>query len=166
MVVTWLAGSVVTSTYKWGYFVIGIFALFLLSINLLWFGRQYANAISPISPSVNRTYLIGACWIVSLWYLYPVCWGLSDGGNVIGSDGEMIFYGVLDLLTKPIWGAFILFSHRSIDIDTIGHAIRSYDEEIVIREKRGAGYVAPGGPTEGATTTPAMAPGEPAPQSV
>jgi bacteriorhodopsin len=156
MVVTWLAGSVVTSTYKWGYFVIGIFALFLLTINLLWFGRRYA---ASISPTVSRTYVIGAVWIVFLWYLYPVCWGLSEGGNVIASDSEMVFYGVLDILSKPVWGAFLLFSHRSIDPDSIGHAIRGYDEEIAVREKSGAGYGAPAGQTGGVAA-------EPAPQSV
>lgn len=156
MVVTLLGGSVVSNTYKWGYFVIGVVALFLLSYNLLWGGRKYAKAVSP---TVNRTYVIGACWIVFLWFLYPVCWGLSEGGNVIAPDSEMVFYGVLDILSKPVWGAFILFSHRSIDPDSIGHAIRTYDEQILIREKAGVGYGAHDGQAEGVVA-------EPAPQSV
>jgi bacteriorhodopsin len=156
MVVTLLAGSVVSNTYKWGYFVIGVVALFLVSYNLLWGGRKYAQAVSP---TVNRTYVIGASWIVFLWFLYPVSWGLSEGGNVIAPDSEMVFYGVLDILSKPVWGAFILFSHRSIDPDSIGHAIRTFDEQILIREKAGVGYAAQGGQADGVVA-------EPAPQSV
>lgn len=32
--------------------------------------------------------------------------GLADGGNYITPDSEMIFYGVLDVLAKPV---FLLF---------------------------------------------------------
>ena len=31
--------------------------------------------------------------------MYPICWALSEGGNVIQPDSEAVFYGILDLIT-------------------------------------------------------------------
>ena len=62
----------------------------------------------------------GAGILSFLWLLYPICWGLSEGGNRITSDGEMVFYGILDLFTMP----FFLFIHnfqlRAFDYNTLG----------------------------------------------
>jgi bacteriorhodopsin len=38
-----------------------------------------------------------------LWLLYPIAWGVSEGGNVISPLKEMIFYGILDILAKPVF---------------------------------------------------------------
>jgi len=35
--------------------------------------------------------------------LYPVCWGLSEGSNTISPTSEMVFYGILDLLSGPVF---------------------------------------------------------------
>jgi hypothetical protein len=34
-----------------------------------------------------------AGYLSFIWMLYPICWGVSDGGNVISPLKEMIFYG-------------------------------------------------------------------------
>ena len=60
-----------------------------------------------------------------LWFLYPIAWGLSEGGNVIHPDSEAIFYGVLDILAKPVWGAVLIFGHRNISPAILG--LRIYD---------------------------------------
>jgi bacteriorhodopsin len=54
---------------------------------------------------------------------------------VIGSDGEAIFYGVLDILAKPVFGAILLWGHRNIDPRRLGLHIRDYDDEIIHHEK-------------------------------
>ena len=36
--------------------------------------------------------------ICFLWFVYPVCFGLCEGGNVLQHDSERIFYGILDVL--------------------------------------------------------------------
>lgn len=40
--------------------------------------------------------------------LYLIVRGLCEGGDVISSDGKAVFYGVLDLLAKPVLGFWML----------------------------------------------------------
>jgi bacteriorhodopsin len=42
---------------------------------------------------------------------------LADGGNVITPDGEMVFYGVLDVLAKPVFVFYHLWSLRNIQYE-------------------------------------------------
>lgn len=63
-----------------------------------------------------------------LWFLYPISWGLSEGGNVIAPDSEAAFYGTLDVLAKPVFGALLLWGHRGIDPARLGLIIRDYEE--------------------------------------
>lgn len=69
--------------------------------------RSAAKALGPDNHSV---YIKSAVVLGFLWFLYPIAWGLADGGNVISPDSEMVFYGVLDVLAKP---GFILFHCQS-----------------------------------------------------
>lgn len=49
--------------------------------------------------------------------MYPIAWGIADGGNVIGADGEMIFYGILDILAKPVFCFFHVWSMRGLEYE-------------------------------------------------
>lgn len=60
-------------------------------------GRAYARIHGA---DIQKIYTLCGVWTIFLWFLYPIAWGLSEGGNVIPSDSEAIFYGVLDLLAK------------------------------------------------------------------
>lgn len=133
MVVTGLVGALVASSYKWGYFVFAMVALFGIAHNVTWVARLHAN---HLGTNVSRTFLICGVWTIFLWFLYPIAWGLSEGGNVIAPDSEAVFYGVLDILAKPVFGALLLYGHRNIDPALLGIHIRDYDDEIVIHEKR------------------------------
>ena len=64
-------------------------------------------------------------WTISLWFLYPIAWGLSEGGNVIAPDSEAVFYGILDILAKPVFGALLLWGHRNIDPARLGRMCHS-----------------------------------------
>lgn len=64
-----------------------------------------------------------------LWTLYPVAWGLCEGGNVISPDSEAVFYGILDCLAKPVFGALLIWGHRGIDPARLGLYIHDYDEK-------------------------------------
>jgi len=46
-------------------------------------------------------------------------WGLADGGNVISPDSEMIFYGILDVLAKPVFTLFHLYSLSKLDLTVL-----------------------------------------------
>jgi bacteriorhodopsin len=47
---------------------------------------------------IGLDYIILSGWVNLLWLLYPIAFGLSDGGHVIGVTGGFIFFGILDVL--------------------------------------------------------------------
>jgi bacteriorhodopsin len=57
------------------------------------------------------------------------------GGNVIAPDSEAVFYGVLDFLAKPVFGALLIWGHRGINPARLGLAIKDYDGDALIHEK-------------------------------
>jgi bacteriorhodopsin len=121
MVVTGLIGALVKSSYKWGYFTFGCAAFFFVAWTVIFDARGHAR---NLGADINRVYTICGLWTIGLWFLYPIAWGLSEGGNVIAPDSEAIFYGVLDVLTKPVFGALLLWGHRNIDITRLGLDLR------------------------------------------
>lgn len=126
MIITGLVGALVVSSYKWAYFVFGCLALFYVVWTLTWTARKHATALGA---DVSRTYLTCGCLTVFLWFLYPIAWGLCEGGNVIAPDSEAVFYGILDLFAKPVFGALLLWGHRNIEPGRLGLHIRDYDED-------------------------------------
>jgi len=68
----------------------------------------------------KRFYGRGAGYISVIWLLYPICWGLSEGGNVITVDHEMIFYGILDIFAGPLFLFIFLVGLRSVEYDALG----------------------------------------------
>lgn len=92
---------------------------------------------------------------------YPIAWGLSEGGNVIASDSEAIFYGILDLLAKPGFGALLIWGHRNIDPARLGLKIHDPSETngAPAGEKRAARVASHNATTNGATHDGPEAPG-------
>lgn len=127
MIITGLVGALVASSYKWGYFVISMFALFGIFYNVVFVARNHARVLGSV---VSRTFLLCGVWTMGLWFIYPIAWGVSEGGNVISPDSEAVFYGVLDIMAKPVFGALLLWGHRNIDPATLGMAIRDYEDPI------------------------------------
>jgi len=127
MIITGLVGALVSSSYKWGYFVFACVAFFGVVWNLVAVGRKHARTINP---AVLKTYNMCGVLTISLWFIYPIAWGLSEGGNVISSDSEAVFYGILDVLAKPLFGALLIFGHKNIDPAVLGLHIRDYEGPI------------------------------------
>lgn len=123
MIVTGLVGALVASDYKWGYYVFGCVALFWILYILTWEARINAN---KVSTEAGRAFLMCGSLTAFLWLLYPIAWGVSEGGNVISPDSEAVFYGILDLLAKPVFGALLIFGHRNISPASLGLAIKDY----------------------------------------
>jgi len=135
MVVTGLVGALVRSSYKWGYFTFGCVALVYIVYVLTWEARRHASALGS---DVGKVFLMCGSLTAFLWILYPVAWGLCEGGNVISPDSEAAFYGVLDVLAKPVFGAMLIFGHKNIDPARLGLNIRDYDEkDALINNKNG-----------------------------
>jgi len=124
MIITGLIGALVQSRYKWAYFVFGCAALLYVVYKLAISGRRRAYALGS---DVHQVYLSCGILTLFLWFLYPIAWGVSEGGNVIAPDSEAVFYGILDILAKPVFGALLLFGHRGIEPSRLGLRIRDYD---------------------------------------
>lgn len=143
MIITGLVGALVVSSYKWGYFVFGCAALFYIVYVLAFEARKHAAAMGK---DVGRAFLYCGSLTTFLWILYPIAWGLCEGGNVISPDSEAVFYGILDLLAKPVFGALLIWGHRGIDPARLGLHIHDYDEKDgVVNEKKVADGVTNGG---------------------
>lgn len=126
MIITGLIGALVASSYKWGYFVFGCVALVYILYVLVWEARRNAGVVGA---DVGRVFLMCGSLTSFLWFLYPIAWGISEGGNVISPNGEAFFYGVLDVLAKPVFGALLIFGHRNIDPARLGLDIQDYSEK-------------------------------------
>ncbi|EUC33157.1 hypothetical protein COCCADRAFT_26476 [Bipolaris zeicola 26-R-13] len=133
MIVTGLIGALIQSIYKWPFFVFGCVALFYIVFQLTWEARIHSKTFGH---DVERTFLMCGSLTAFLWILYPIAWGLSEGGNVIAPDSEAVFYGVLDFLAKPVFGALLLWGHRNIDPSRLGLQIRDYNDDTMLQEKR------------------------------
>lgn len=60
-------------------------------------GRRTAGLLGA---QHRKAFTISVIYLSIVWALYPVCWGLADGSNTITVTGEMVFYGVLDILVS------------------------------------------------------------------
>ncbi|KAK3694136.1 bacteriorhodopsin [Podospora appendiculata] len=119
MVICFLVGALVRTRYKWGYWTFATASLFFVAWQVLWAGRKHAAALG--SRTVYRAYLTAAALLLVPWLLYPVAWGLAEGGNIIHPDSEAVFYGVLDIVSKIGFGAVLLvLSHKIVDSDVVG----------------------------------------------
>ncbi|KAK6062783.1 FDD123-like protein 2 [Seiridium cupressi] len=121
MIVTGLLGALTQTSYKWGFWTFGMVSFFYVIYNLLGTGRSHASALGG---DARKTYMLCGVFLSGLWFLYPIAWGLSEGGNVIHPDSEAIFYGILDILAKPVYGALLIWGHRNINPADLGLRIR------------------------------------------
>ncbi|KAI8629618.1 FDD123 protein [Xylariaceae sp. FL1651] len=129
MIVCGLIGALTRTRYKWGFYTFGMAALFFIAYELLIDARRHANILGG---ELKKTYWMCGVWLLFLWFLYPIAWGLSEGGNVIHPDSEAIFYGILDVLAKPVFGLLLLWGHRKTHPGALGLRIHQPDHN---REK-------------------------------
>jgi len=122
MIVTGLVGALTRSSYKWGYYTFGMLAFFYVVYALVAVGMPHAKALGK---DVSRVFTMCGVLTLFLWFLYPIAWGVAEGGNVIHPDSEAIFYGILDLIAKPVFGFLLVFGHKNITAAQLG--IKIYD---------------------------------------
>ncbi|KKY18203.1 putative opsin related protein [Phaeomoniella chlamydospora] len=113
-VLSYLAAAYTASDYKWGFFGFGTFAYIILVMSTINESRESAEHLG-----IGRDYLILAGWVNLLWLLYPVAFGLSDGGNIIGVTESFIFFGVLDALLLPVVSVGFLILSRKWDFEKL-----------------------------------------------
>lgn len=125
-------------------------------------------------PSARSEFTIGAGFVVFMTMLYPIAWACSEGGNVISPVREMVWYGILDLITGPLLLFNYVFGLRDIEFNSFGvHSGKFSDgpeyaqgmtnqpaQNMATRNRApttGAGAgTAPGGGTAGTPSGPAI----------
>lgn len=120
-VVSYLVGAYTTTNYKWGFFAFGTAAYAALAFSTLGGGHRTAGRVG-----VARDHLLLAGWLNLLWLLYPVAYGLSDGGNRIGVTSSFIFFGILDVLMVPLLAFAFIFLARNWDYGKLNIAFTQY----------------------------------------
>ncbi|KAK0732621.1 hypothetical protein B0T21DRAFT_291618 [Apiosordaria backusii] len=118
---SYLAAAYTPSNYKWGFFAWGLLAHLFLAYSTL--GHSLKNA-TRVGVRSDYTKLAGYANL--LWLIYPIAWGLSDGGNVIGVTASFIWFGILDLLLVIGFAAFTIFLSRRWDYGRLNIAFTQY----------------------------------------
>jgi len=96
---------------KWGWYAIACIAYLVVIWILAVHGRGKAQAKGG---KVGGFFTAIAGFTLVIWTVYPIIWGIADGSRNMSVDQEIIAYAVLDVLAKPVFGAWLLFTHASI----------------------------------------------------
>jgi len=121
--VSHLVGALVRTSYKWGFFAFGVFAYLLLAWKVLGVGRSFSNRLYA---DTTKTFSMLAAWELFLLLLYPIAWGLSEGGNVIHPDSEQAFYCTLYTLSQGVFALLLVVMTNKYDRDRMGVAFADY----------------------------------------
>jgi len=110
-----------TEAQHWGWYAIAIVAYLLVIWHLAVNGR--ASVVKNRQPSFQKLTSGLSVYFLLLWAIYIVIWAIGRGTALIPVDGEVIAYGVLDVLAKPLFGLWLLRSRdifANSDLDTEG----------------------------------------------
>ncbi|CAG9942978.1 unnamed protein product [Clonostachys rosea f. rosea IK726] len=95
----------------WGWFTIAVIAYIFVIWHIAVEGALVAKARGE---RLAKLFGSLAGFILILWAVYPIIWGIAQGGHRMSVDAEIITYAVLDMLTKVVFGFWILISNRQI----------------------------------------------------
>jgi len=107
MIITGLFGGLsVRRGPTWVWFGMGCLAVLPIFYLVAVHYRKFLN------DHTKRAYTVQSFWLISLWLVYPIAWGLTDGGYIISVDYEHLWFAILDVLAKCVFGAFTVFVFR------------------------------------------------------
>ena len=75
-------------------------------------------------------YIQAAGFLSFMLITYPICWACSEGANVITPTSEMIWYGILDCITGPLFLLFFLWQLRTVDYESFGFQSGKYTDTV------------------------------------
>ncbi|KAI0531980.1 heat shock protein 30 [Xylaria digitata] len=119
-VISYLVSAFTTSNYKWGFYAFGTVSWLLLAFS------TFSAASSAKRVGVSRDHTLLSGWVNLLWLLYPIAFGLTDGGNRIGVTPGFIFFGILDVLLVPVLSFSFIFLARRWDYGQLNLAFTRY----------------------------------------
>jgi len=107
MIITGLFGALSARVaMRWIWFGLGCLAMLPIIYLILVYNRRFLN------DRTRTAYTVQAVALTILWCLYPLCWGLTEGGYNISEDFEHLWFCILDVLAKIVYGISILFVFR------------------------------------------------------
>ncbi|KAF7557273.1 hypothetical protein G7Z17_g776 [Cylindrodendrum hubeiense] len=109
-IISYLCSAYTATRYKWGFYAFGTVAYLLLAFQTMWASRSSADRVE-----VGRSHTMLAGWVNFFWFLYPIAFAVSEGGNVIGVTQSLIFFGILDLFLVVGTAFAFLFLARDWD---------------------------------------------------
>jgi len=96
---------------KWGWFAISC----LSYLFVVWHvGLHGTRAVQSKGARVSKLWASLAIYTLAVWAAYAIVWGVATVARRTSVDTEIIIYAVLDILTKPVFGLWLLISHRAI----------------------------------------------------
>lgn len=111
---------------KWGWYAMACIAYLVVVYQLAINGRGVAMQ----KDKKTGTFFVAiASFTFVLWTVYPMyapqshflsrltvnsVWGVADGSRIASVDAEIIAYAVLDILAKPVFGFWLLFTHDNM----------------------------------------------------
>ncbi|KAI8630874.1 heat shock protein 30 [Xylariaceae sp. FL1651] len=119
-VISYLVTAFTTSNYKWGFFAFGTVSWLLLAHS------TFAGGSSAKRLGVSRDHTMLSGFVNLLWLLYPIAFGLTDGGNRIGVTPGFIFFGILDVLMIPVLSFAFIFLARNWDYGALNLTFTRY----------------------------------------
>ncbi|KAF2863332.1 bacteriorhodopsin [Piedraia hortae CBS 480.64] len=96
---------------RWGWYTIACISYLVIVWQLLGNGRVAALACGE---RPRNFFLSIAGFTLVVWAIYPIIWGIGEGARKMSVDEEIIAYVILDILAKPVFGAWLLFSHARL----------------------------------------------------
>jgi bacteriorhodopsin len=120
-IIGYLVAAYTTSNYKWGFFAFAALAHIFLLYSTMFHSARIANRVG-----IKRDYTMLAGWVNLLWLMYPIAWGLTDGGNYLGVTQGFIWFGILDILLLVGTGLAFTFLSRRWDYNRLNIAFTQY----------------------------------------
>lgn len=118
-----------STSYSFIPFGFGCLCYLYIAHTLIFKARKSAR---EVGADVHRLYVGVAVWTAALWTLYPRIWGFPEAGNLTSVECEAVFYGVLDLLAKPVCGLWLLTGNSVITSERAAQA----RQQALTEEKR------------------------------
>jgi bacteriorhodopsin len=101
---------------KWGYYAMGCIAY----VVVVWiFSIEGRHTAAAKNNATAHFFTALGGFTLLLWTLYPVVWGIGDGGRLLSVDAEITAYAILDVLAKPVFGFWLLITHARSDASSI-----------------------------------------------
>jgi bacteriorhodopsin len=104
--------SISSGHIKWLWFVLSLMVFAPLVFVMI---RGYRSLVERAHPAVVEMYS-KVSWLSAItWSLYPLVFIFSEGTGDWSPNFEIMIYGVLDILSKAVFGFILLLSHEGLD---------------------------------------------------